>query len=335
MVRIHFYPGSRSMVLFGFLILLACKSDPKLSMPAISSYTEHFIQTPSARLQYLDWGGSGPPLILLHGLGDSPFIFMDLADTLRRSCRVIACARRGHAGSVATDERYDNTALVGDLKTILDSLYLQKASFLGWSMGGNEITEFAIRYPERTDKLIYLEAGYDMSDPEFARMVSSLPQSLFADSADMSSVDQYRAWYHRFWVPDIAWNPSLEANLQASIRLRPDGSVQAIPGDELTGRILREAMAFKRPYEQLSSPALFFFVHTFFKAPDEDTATVQLFNALEKDLISPWRQKSIERVQREISDAQVEILPRGSHSSLFFLNKDSIAGAILSFLKQN
>ena len=49
-----------------------------------------------------------------------------------------------------------NSTLVSDLKLPLDSLEIQKANLLGWSWAGNEITEFAIRHPERINKTYLL-----------------------------------------------------------------------------------------------------------------------------------------------------------------------------------
>ena len=69
--------------------------------------------------------------------------------------------------SKAAGSDYDNPTLISDLKLLLDSLKIVKANLPGWSMGGNEITEFAIRYPERTNKLIYFESGYDLSEETF------------------------------------------------------------------------------------------------------------------------------------------------------------------------
>ena len=56
-------------------------------------YREDFIQARGIKLHYLDWGGSGQPLILIHGLGDSPYIFQDLAASLRKNFRIIAYSR--------------------------------------------------------------------------------------------------------------------------------------------------------------------------------------------------------------------------------------------------
>src|SRR5687767_7974907 len=106
------------VLLSSFLVLLiSCRElqKPK-QMGTESIYQEGFIQGNGVKLQYLDWGGSGEPLILIHGLGDSPFLFEDLASSLKTNFRVIAYARRGHCKSVTSDADYSNSTLVSDLK---------------------------------------------------------------------------------------------------------------------------------------------------------------------------------------------------------------------------
>ena len=68
------------------------------------------------RLHYLDWGGAGPPLILIPGFGDTPHCFDDLAPALSDRYRVVAYARRGHGRSEAKSP-YDTDTLVEDLRS--------------------------------------------------------------------------------------------------------------------------------------------------------------------------------------------------------------------------
>jgi len=116
-----------------FILFISCKqSQQQNQMETKTLYQEDFIQANGIKLHYLDWGGSGQTLILIHGLGDSPYIFLDLAASLRKNFRIIAYSRRGHCKSEATDMLCDNSTLVSDLKLLLDSLNIIKANLLGW-----------------------------------------------------------------------------------------------------------------------------------------------------------------------------------------------------------
>jgi pimeloyl-ACP methyl ester carboxylesterase len=55
-----------------------------------SRHTSHFVTVNGVRLHYLDCGGSGEPLVLIHGLGDTAHYFDDLAPALRDRWRVVA-----------------------------------------------------------------------------------------------------------------------------------------------------------------------------------------------------------------------------------------------------
>ena len=316
-----------------FVLLISCRQSQKTKqMGTAPIYQESFVQGNGVKLQYLDWGGSGQPLILIHGLGDSPFLFEDIASSLKTNFRIIAYARRGHCKSETNDSDYSNSALVADLKLLLDSLKIDKASLLGWSMGGNEITEFAIRYPERVNKLIYFEAGYDLSDDSFKEILKTLPKSFLADSSDLSSLDAYRNWYHKFWFADMEWNATLEANLKATIKINPDSSVTTIPDDSIFKRTLESAMSYHRDYSKIQSPALAIFTRKFFVPPVTDSNVVAVYEDMEKRIIDPWRLHSINQMKTELNNLAIKELEVGSHVSFIFLSRDVLVETITAFL---
>ena len=316
-----------------FALLISCGQSQQLNkMETKPGYQEHFIQGNDVKLHYLDWGGSGQPLILIHGLGDSPYIFEDLASSLKSKYRIIAYSRRGHVKSTTRTHDYNNATLVADLKLLLDSLKIDKASLLGWSMGGNEITEFAIRYPERTHKLIYFESGYDLSQEAFKNILKALPKSLFPVHSDQSSLDAYRKWYHNFWFADVDWNPTLETNLRATTQINSDGSVTTIPDDNISKLLLESAMNYPRDYKTIHAPSLVIYTKQFFVPPNNDQETVSVYEDIEKNIITPWRLNNMKQMKAELKNVKIEIMPSGSHTSFIFLSRDSLIESITTFL---
>ncbi len=313
-----------------FLVTAGCRNKP-LNMD--SDYIkEGMILSPGTPLHYIQWGTRGKPLVMLHGLGDSPYIFSRLAMGLSGHFKVIAYARRGHGQSGSPEQGYDNQTLTVDLKTVVDSLHLDRVYLLGWSMGGNEITEFAIRYPERTAGLIYLEAGYDYSEPAFASILKHIPVNFFPDTADLASMNAYRQWYHRFWFPDIEWNEALESNLKASTLVLDQGRVETIPGDKITNLLLRSLTQYPRDYSKIAAPVLAIFTPEFFKHAETDSLTQKAYEDLEENIISPWRKHSKERLKNELRHVQIHDLSQGGHASVIFASQDTMIQLITDFV---
>ena len=251
---------------------------------------------------------------------------------MRTNFRIIAYSRRGHCKSEASNSDYSNSTLVSDLKLLLDSLEIDKANLLGWSWAGNEITEFAIRYPERTNKLIYFESAYDLSDEAFRNILKTLPRSPFADSLDLRNFNAYREWYHKFWFADIEWNPILEANLKATTQVGSDETVTTIPNDNISKLLLESGMSYHRDYKMIQAPALVIYTKHFFVPPVKDDKIVSVYKEMEKNIISPWRLSSMNQIKSELKNVTIKEMPLGSHTSFIFLNGDSLVKSINAFL---
>lgn len=109
-------------------------------------------------LHYLDWGGKGPALIFLAGMGATAYIFDNFAPRFTDKFHVLALTRRGHGDSDCPDIGYDADTLIEDIRQFMDHLNIEKAILAGHSLAGVELTHFAATYPDKVEKLIYLEA---------------------------------------------------------------------------------------------------------------------------------------------------------------------------------
>ncbi len=118
---------------------------------------------PGVKVEVLDWGGSGPPLVLLAGLGAKGSAFDSFAVALRTKFHVYAITRRGYGSSsapVPTDENYSADRLGDDVLSVLQQLGLNKPLLVGHSLAGEELSSIGSRKPERVAGLVYLDAGY-------------------------------------------------------------------------------------------------------------------------------------------------------------------------------
>ena len=98
--------------------------------------------------------GSGAPLILLHGNGESGAYFARQIEYFSRFFRVIAVDTRGHGRSPRGEAPFTIRQFAEDLRAFMDEKAVEKADLLGFSDGGNIALVFALRYPERVNRLI-------------------------------------------------------------------------------------------------------------------------------------------------------------------------------------
>src|SRR5579875_445751 len=122
------------------------------------------------RLEVLDWGGTGRPLVLLSGLGSDAHVYDALAPKLTGHFHVYAVTRRGFGNSskpAATVANYSAERLGEDVLAVLDGLKLSRPVVAGHSIAGEELSWIGSRHPERVAGLVYLDAGdaYGLYDP--------------------------------------------------------------------------------------------------------------------------------------------------------------------------
>lgn len=118
---------------------------------------------PGVKLEVLDWGGTGRPVVLVEGLGSTAHTFESFAADLTKSFHVYAITRRGYGASSApipAVNNYSAERLGDDVIAVLDSLQLNSPILIGHSFGGEELSSIGSRRPERVAGLVYLDAGY-------------------------------------------------------------------------------------------------------------------------------------------------------------------------------
>ena len=105
------------------------------------------------QLHYIEQG-QGQPLVLLHGNGENCNYFEHQISYFSRYYRVIAIDTRGHGKSPRGEKPFSIRQFSEDLKDCLEAMDIAKTILLGFSDGGNIALEFALKYPERVEKLV-------------------------------------------------------------------------------------------------------------------------------------------------------------------------------------
>ena len=98
--------------------------------------------------------GQGQPMILLHGNGENCDYFEHQIPFFSQDYHVIAIDTRGHGQSPRGEKPFTIKQFAEDLHDFMDEKGIGKAILLGFSDGGNIALTFALKYPERVDKMI-------------------------------------------------------------------------------------------------------------------------------------------------------------------------------------
>lgn len=111
------------------------------------------------QLSYKDYG-QGRPVVLIHGWPLSKDMWeYQIDDLVNAGLRVIKYDRRGFGKSDKPWNGYDYDTLAQDLKAIMDSLDLQDAVLVGFSMGGGEVVRYLSRYgSDRVSKIVLISS---------------------------------------------------------------------------------------------------------------------------------------------------------------------------------
>jgi len=210
------------------------------------------------RLEVLDWGSSGRPVVLLAGGGDTAHVFDEFAPKLAANYHVYGITRRGFGASGFSALEYGADRLGDDVLAVLDSLKVSRPVLVGHSIAGEELSSVGTRHPDRVAGLVYLEAGYpyafdngtgpamkefqDISGPQ-------PPPPAGSDLASFSALQKYNLRILGFTNP--------EGELRQQWNSTPDGRVgkqRDFPG-------YATLMAGMKKYTHIPAPALVIFAN--------------------------------------------------------------------------
>lgn len=115
------------------------------------------------KLEVLDWGGVGRPLILLAGIGYDAHVWDTFAPRLTGHFHVYAITRRGFGASSAPDPQGDNYSadrLGDDVLAVMAQMRIDHPILVGHAKAGQELSSIGSRFPGKVAGLVYLDAAY-------------------------------------------------------------------------------------------------------------------------------------------------------------------------------
>ena len=147
----------------------------------------HFVTVQKdIKLEVLDWGGEGRPVVLLAGLGGTAHDFNEFAPKLTKSYHVYGITRRGFGASSTPPplpENYTANRLADDVLAVSATLQLIRPVLVGHSIAGEELSSIGSRHPGKVAGLVYLDATsayafYDRAQGDFQLDLFELQEKL-------------------------------------------------------------------------------------------------------------------------------------------------------------
>jgi pimeloyl-ACP methyl ester carboxylesterase len=285
--------------------------------PDSSPHTTRYVTVDKdVSLEVLDWGGSGRPVVLLAGLGDTAHVFDQFAPKLTRWYHVYGITRRGFGNSSTPLSGYSADRLGDDVLAVLDAFHLKRPILVGSSIGGEELSSIGSRYPQRVAGLVYLEAGYQYAfyDPkmvgdalirtididELERKLDQLRFGNGAPNARTMIQELLNTDFPRVTQSLLIWQRTLQVT-------RPsEGGTQSSAPVQRVSPIDQEIMAGLQRYTRIPVPILAIF-----------------------RVVPGWKQSDV--FERGVPSARVVRLDHASHK-IFLSNETDVLREMNAFI---
>ena len=294
-----------------------------------------FVNINGIRLHYLDWGGNGPALIFLTGMGASAYIFDKFAPRFTNKFHVHALTRRGHGDSDCPETGYDADTLIEDIHQFMDHLNVERASLAGHSLAGVELTHFAATYPNKVEKLIYLEALDDRRGlREIHRQNPLRNIELRREASTPHTFEAYVADTKRD-APSIAeiWSELWDVEMSHEVKVNEDGIfVERMP-ESVAGMMFENLWNGYVPKRMNAKiPILSFYALGTPKQSnaytDEQKAS---FDQYFQHVRNPFYMSLVSEFQDRFPHAKVVVIPDGHHFC-FIAQEELVCDEMRNFL---
>ncbi|EXF96402.1 alpha/beta hydrolase [Pseudomonas fluorescens HK44] len=154
-------------------------------------------------------GGKGPAVVLLHGFGDTGDMWAPLAADLARDHTVVVPDLCGMGLSSIPDSGYDKKTQAGGIRAVLASLGIEHSAVIGHDIGTMVAYAYAARYPQRTDRLVVMDAPVPGIPPwnDIVRSPMLWHFDFGGPDAERLVAGRERIYLDRFWN-EFAGNPT-------------------------------------------------------------------------------------------------------------------------------
>jgi pimeloyl-ACP methyl ester carboxylesterase len=281
-----------------------------------SSHSQRFVNVEAAvKLEVLDWGGTGRPIVLLAGNGATAHAFDAFAPKLTATHRVYGITRRGFGNSSRVTHGFLADSLAGDVLAVMDSLGIERPLLIGHSLAGTELSSIGSRHSEKVAGLVYLDTAfpqtfYDSSQTYLGLLMLDVQRKLLrlADNGVGLTLAQRDTVVRDLLDTSLpVLNRDLRKYLE-TIQAAPDLSVVAPPLQQ--NAVQRQLGLGMQKVTRIEAPVLAFFAYPpRYPQSAQSSSARSRFDSLAAVVLG----SRFDGFERSIPGARVIRLPRADH----------------------
>lgn len=270
-------------------------------------------------MHYLDWGGTGEPVVALHGLASSSHWYDLVIPYLTDRFKLVALDQRAHGQTGQPSTGYDWDTLTADVVSALDQIGIERAAILGHSWGASVALSVAALHPDRVSALALIDGGFsagprspDMTWEDFKARLS--PRDIYGPAG------RYLGALQRQF--DHCWCDELEHMVMSMVGINPDGTTyeRLQPGNHEQVLWAMWSDPTSRKLSQVQCPTLIVAAERRPRDGNEEFLR--------------RRQEQVSAAQSVIPDCQVAWIADSSHDIGYEKPKE-LADALAGFLTSN
>jgi lipase len=203
-----------------------------------------YVETEDVRLHYVDWGGDGPPLVLVHATGFHARLWDPYAERLHGRFRVLALDQRGHGDSGQPRTGMVWPSFAEDLAAVIAALGIEGCYAAGHSSGGTAVGMCAGNHPGSIRRMMLIDAvlrdprraGVPPGEPNVMAERTRRRRSVWESPRQFEQAMRERRAFAR-WRPEI-----LSLYAHHGLRRRTDGHYQLKCPPEVEAAVYEGAM---------------------------------------------------------------------------------------------
>lgn len=212
-------------------------------LPGFGPEADRYLDRNGFRLHYLDSGGDGRPVILLHGINQNLRTWELVLPHIRGTYRFLAVDHRGHGLSDQPAVAYRQGDLVRDAHALVEALNLRRPAIVGHSLGGWVGLSLAGNFPGLLGGVVAGDIAPNVGAEMNPATKEGMAAALAPSTGDATWADEADAYGALRQLGPTEGEAEVRARMRQQLRRRPDGRLARARSPEIARAILEEVNA--------------------------------------------------------------------------------------------